>query len=285
METLEVKEGEPIEFGEPTKAGNEFLGWSLSKTSTSYITKLSSINANCTIYANWKPAKIDLNFDLDGGIYNGPRYVTYDSTLVLGVPQKPGYAFKGWTLEKGSTSYINKLENVTTSKNIYANWQESSSEKGVLINNLPFDGIEYLSILQLTYEFYPSSLSGKKVTFATNDTSIISVSSTGLIEAKKVGVATISVTVEGNPELNQTIEVEVFFPGRFEVSYETNSYVTVNDSINLKAKYIARNNTKPEITWKSLDSSIATVDSNGKVIGKKAGLDEFFRNDRNWQRN
>lgn len=49
------------------------------------------------------------------------------------------------------------------------------------------------------------------------------------------------------------------------------SSISVKESLSLSVTYSPSNATKEKITWSSSDSKIATVDSNGKVTGVKAG--------------
>ena len=267
--TEEVKDGTAITLGTPTKEGNKFLGWGLTKVSKSYITSLPNVNSNCTIYAQWEPAPIDITFDLDGGYYNGPRHVTYGSNLNLTSAQKAGYQFLGWSYVKGDTNYVTKLENVKEAKTLYANFKSDSTHVDCIITNLPEVGLPYDEQYQLKYVLYPSSSSS--VTFSTTDTTILTVSQKGLVKTLRPGVATITVKVSGNETLTHTIEVVVYKPGRFEVSYETNSYMAIGESVNVNTKYIKNNGAEAALSYMSLDPTIASVDNNGNITGKAKG--------------
>ena len=57
-----------------------------------------------------------------------------------------------------------------------------------------------------------------------------------------------------------------------ELSYDTDSYVTVGSSINLIIQYAETGASISGITWSSNDTNIATVDQNGKVTGVSSGF-------------
>jgi len=261
-----IKEGTVVSLPTLTKEGNTFLGWGLTKTSTSYISELT-LTSNSTIYAIFRPTRIDITFDCDGGIYNGPRVVTYADNLALGQAQKSGFSFLGWSLTKGSTEYITKLENVKKEYTLYANYEVNSNYKDFIVTNLPIEGIIYKSKLQLAVSYQPSTLSSGKLSYESSNKTIFSVSSTGEIEALRAGVATLTVTLKGTETITHDIEINVYIPGTFEVSYDSTSYVTVGEKIKLNAKYINKNGDEEEVLFNSRNNSIATVDKTGTVKG------------------
>lgn len=101
------------------------------------------------------------------------------------------------------------------------------------------------------------------VTYSSSDTKIATVDSTGKIKGKKNGSVTITVSANG---ISKTCSVTVKDPA-LNVT-KTSATVLIDETITLKKE------TKPSgavVNWKSSDTSIATVDSEGKVTGKKAG--------------
>ena len=63
-------EGEEVKLATPVKEGYDFLGWTLSRDSVEYISKISSDQTgDLTIYANWqKQGPKSIVFDFNGGI-------------------------------------------------------------------------------------------------------------------------------------------------------------------------------------------------------------------------
>ncbi len=125
-------EGVGVDLVEPEKEGYTFLGWKLSKTSSTYVTKISaSITNKCTLYAIWEktPINREITYVLNGGSVSAdaPLVYTEGIELILPIPTKANYEFAGWTLEENSTSYITKLSKTQTGDVIlYAQWQEKT---------------------------------------------------------------------------------------------------------------------------------------------------------------
>ena len=123
------QEGVGVTLVVPTYEGYEFLGWTLSSSSSSYITEISSDKSgNVTLYANWKklPVYNNITYNLDGGKNpnNAPASYEEGVELTLPIPTKEGYEFLGWSLEKGSTSYVSSIAKSQTGKvTVYANWE------------------------------------------------------------------------------------------------------------------------------------------------------------------
>ena len=124
----------------------------------------------------------------------------------------------------------------------------------------------------LTATVAPTDATNKEVTWKSSDTSIATISN-GKVTAVKAGTATITATADDGSGKSATCTVTVSDP----VIQVTN--VTLNQSAlaletgasgTLTATIAPTNATNKAVTWKSSNTSIATV-SNGKVKGVKAG--------------
>ena len=122
----------------------------------------------------------------------------------------------------------------------------------------------------------PDNATNKNVTWRSSDSSVASVSD-GKVTALKAGTATITVTTEDGGK-TATCEVKVN-PKNVEpeviavtgVSLDKTSVeLTEGDETTLTATVNPDNATNKNVTWKSSDSSVATV-SDGKVTALKAG--------------
>ncbi len=143
---------------------------------------------------------------------------------------------------------------------------------------------------------------GKKVTYKISNKKVLKVSKKGVITAKKVGTAKVTVQSKVNKKLKKTIKIRVKkYTAAVKAKYEgTGTTTTTTTSVdttdrsglylsaskatlvingegykttNLKAYDTASASTRQEIgvTWTSSDSSVVSVDASGKVTGLKAG--------------
>jgi uncharacterized protein YjdB len=118
------------------------------------------------------------------------------------------------------------------------------------------------------------SLAGRTVTWSTNRSDVATVTSTGVVAAVLPGTATVTATSEGR-KATSTIAVQppAGTVSRLEVT-PANASVLVGAAIRLNATvYDWRGNPIPgaQVKWASSDTSIATVDNTGRVLGIRRG--------------
>ena len=113
---------------------------------------------------------------------------------------------------------------------------------------------------------YPSTLEDKTVTWTSSNTAVATVSSKGKVKGVKTGTATITCTSNATG-LSTTCEVTV---GSVKLNL---TEVTVNKgkTVTLKATVYPSTLADKSVTWKSSNKSVATVTTEGKVKGIKAG--------------
>ena len=111
-----------------------------------------------------------------------------------------------------------------------------------------------------------TTLATRNRTYTSMDTSIASVSSAGLVTAKKVGTVNIILSAEG---LADTVAVTIVpRPVNTIVVTPGSSTIGVGQTVKLSAQLIAANDqvlTGRTIVWSSDDTSVATVDQTGLV--------------------
>lgn len=129
--------------------------------------------------------------------------------------------------------------------------------------------------LQLVATVKPTEATDKSVTWSSSDTSVATVSNNGVVTGVKDGKAIITVTTaEGGFTATCSVTVgegdpTVYVSGvKLDVTEKT---LNVGDSFELIATVSPSNATNKDVTWKSSDTNIAEVDSNGKVTAKKTG--------------
>ena len=129
------------------------------------------------------------------------------------------------------------------------------------------------STVQLTPTVKPTNATNKGVSWDSSDKSVASVSSTGLVTGKKKGKATITVkTNDGGFKAQSTITVTDATVHVTGVTVSPSSAsVDVGKNIQLTANVEPGNASNKNVTWSSANSSIASVNNSGVVVGNKAG--------------
>ena len=118
---------------------------------------------------------------------------------------------------------------------------------------------------------YPSNASNKKCTWSSSNTSVATVDKNGKVTAKKAGTATITVkTANGKTaSCNVTVQAVQAVPTSVSLN-KTSLTLDVGKSYTL-TKTVSPSNAVTSYTWRSSNTSVATVDSNGKVTAKASG--------------
>lgn len=115
----------------------------------------------------------------------------------------------------------------------------------------------------------PTNATNKKITWTSNNTNIATVDSTGKIIAKSSGTATITAKTENG--ISTSFKVTVIVPVTSITLSQTSLTLYTPNTTQLTATINPTTATDKNITWTSSDSSIATVDSTGKVTAKSSG--------------
>lgn len=122
----------------------------------------------------------------------------------------------------------------------------------------------------LTETVIPSNATNQSVTWSSSNSSIATVDSSGLVTGVGSGSATITVTtVDGSFTANCSVNVNISVTG-VSVS-PTSLNLNIGDSGNLTETIAPSNATNPTVVWTSSNTSVATVNSTGEVVGVGAG--------------
>ncbi len=118
----------------------------------------------------------------------------------------------------------------------------------------------------------PSNAADKSLTYMSNNTFVASVDTSGNVTANNPGTAKISVTSKNGKQDECTVTVVDKKILVTSITLDKDDVtLTEGESITLKTRTSPSNATEHSFTWTSSDSSVASVDSNGKVTAKKAG--------------
>lgn len=125
--------------------------------------------------------------------------------------------------------------------------------------------------LVLTATVYPSNATNKTVSWSSSNTSVATVSN-GTVTAKAAGNAVITASSNNGKQATCNITVNVPTVAVTGVSLNKTSLTLVEgNSEALIATVAPSNATNQSVTWESSNTSVATVDSNGKVSASTAG--------------
>lgn len=120
---------------------------------------------------------------------------------------------------------------------------------------------------------YPSNASVRDVTWKSSNTSVATISQSGLVEAIAEGTTLITVTTEdGNKTASCAVTVKPKIISVTGVSLnKTSLTMTEGDVQELTATVTPSNATDKSVSWSSSNTSVATVSSVGVVTAKSAG--------------
>lgn len=114
---------------------------------------------------------------------------------------------------------------------------------------------------------FPNKTASNKLTWKSSNTKVAAVDENGIVTGVKKGTAKITVTTFNKKSATCKVTVNndpayVSFPME-SITIGKGESVTIKPEVNKGAK--------PKYTWKSKKKTVATVDKNGKITGKKAG--------------
>jgi len=291
----------------PEKATNKNVTWKSSNASVVFVDKNGEIVANkagsatitvtteegsktatCDVTVEPKtvePTSILLNIE-------SVELIEGDSKLLTYVVEPSNASNKNVKWESSDASIVsvdqkgkisaNKVGNVTVTAisemgNKTASCSVIVEEKVILITSISLNKIE-LSLLEgdsekLIAEIAPTNASNKNIDWKSSDETIAIVDSEGKVTALKAGVALITVTARGSDKKDVcSILVEPKIVAVTGVTLNKKSLTIIKgESDYLTAEVIPSDATNKEITWKSDNPEIASVDSNGKIMAYEIG--------------
>ena len=111
----------------------------------------------------------------------------------------------------------------------------------------------------------------KNITWSSANESIVSVNTEGVVTGVDYGTATITVISESNPEVTATCEVTVVYVPVTSISIsQTTATLEGGETVNLMAT-VNEDASNKKIIWTSANENVATVNSDGTVVGLHIG--------------
>lgn len=197
---------------------------------------------------------------------------TKQSVTVRATGLAKGDYVKSWTSSKKSVATVDKNGKITVTLASKKTAKVTVTVKMIRTTKLT----KVPKTLSLTtgkkYTLKPvvtPSNSQEKVTYKSSNTKIATVSSTGVITAKKVGKVTITVQ-SGKQKATVTLTVKKAPALKVIKNVPTKKTITKGKTYTLKPQ-LYPSGAIAKITYTTSNKSIATVDSKGKITAKKKG--------------
>lgn len=271
---------------EPTRVGYTFEGWYLNNKLYDFN---SEVTSNITLEAKWTSNDSE---DVSG--------VTLDQTEVALLPGdsipliatvSPSNAKDKSVLFKSSDESIVTVDNDgnITAKNIgSATITVTTTDGGftaeckiVVSNNV----VKVTGIIlsdkevalgvgeskKITATLSPDNATNKGVVWTSSDQTVASVSTSGVITGNKKGTAIITAATKDG-DFKETISVKVAdVKPESVVLNKDDITISIGEETTLIASILPRNASVKDVVWKSENSTIVSVNSSGKLVGKKEG--------------
>lgn len=128
--------------------------------------------------------------------------------------------------------------------------------------------------LQLTATVLPANATNQSLTWSSSVEGVATVDPTGKVTAIKAGTTVITATAKDDSGISASCTVQVTVPTVKVTGItlnKTTASVVKGKTLTLTATVTPTNATNKNVTWKSSNTKIATVDGNGKVTTVAAG--------------
>mgnify|MGYP003310486558 CR=1 FL=1 len=179
-------------------------------------------------------------------------------------------------LNPGSVTFTVTSKETSTLKDTIEVEVLSKPVAEIPVDSVTFDkcesNVEIGTTTQLFANVLPANATVKTLSYSTSDSDVATVSSTGLVTFKKVGTVTITATSNNDKTATATFKVSkpiIPVESVFIEPFESN--VKANTTVQLTAYVLPVNATDTALTYSTSNSDVATVDTTGLIIFKKAG--------------
>ncbi len=195
------------------------------------------------------------------------------------------------------SGFITALSNGTTTitatlksdKSISADCLVIVSDNDIMINKIDLNtksiNVQVDGTYPISYRLLPKEATLYSIAYYSSDETVASVDEYGKVTGNKEGRAIITVT-DKITGIKGTINVTVYDKNTAPTNNKDEKNVKEPKSISVSPKIISVNtgasrkidvkitpsDANKNVTWRSLDTDIATVSSDGKVVGKRSGM-------------
>ena len=249
------------------KAGIAIYVPATSDNISNIVVYMHTSNSRKTLYASGNPCPNSGTVTSSALAKTSTGYTFWNETFV-----KDKYYVCGGRSGGSGDSFFDKVEVTFTSG---GGGGGDVAVTGVSLNKTS-TSIQVGASEQLTATVEPNNATNKAVTWSSNSPSVATVDNSGNVTAVAEGTATITVTTQdGNKTATCTVTVTPASSDPVAVTgvslNKTSTTLTVGGSETLTATVQPSNATNKAVNWSSNPTSVATVDSNGKVTAVAEG--------------
>jgi len=244
---------------------------------------------NCTVTVVPPPVEIEkIEFDSEGQILAPASSVNLSSKVII-TPETASNKSLIWESNKEKIATVNNDGLVTAAADTFGLVVISATTvDGGLKARYTLDvrvvvtGVELVAPsnlvfqagvdVQLEAKVLPATATNTNVFWESSNTTVATIDGKGKVSTKGIGKTTITLTTEEG-EFEATCEIEVIPTAVTGVEFDSNEKLEmkVADEVTLKVNILPNTATNQKLLWESSDTSVATVDENGKVTAKDAG--------------
>ena len=271
------------EIDTPSETTNgKFNGWYLDKECLNPVDFDAELKTENVFFAKRVPpaTKVTVTFVTGSQSSSSVEPIETEVGKSIKLPQNLSSAthtFLGWTESEGSEKILGTTYVVNSDITLYAKWKENTVPV-VHVESVTIGRVEANQLIGNTVQLYcdvsPDDADNKSVSYSTSNSTVATVSSTGLVTFKSAGNVTITVTsIDGGKNDSVTFTVEGM-PATLE-SISILSSITV---MNGKTKRIPCvfnpsdvSTESKEVIWTSSNTNVASVADDGTVSGVSVG--------------
>lgn len=237
---------------------------------------LGSIQVKCV-----KESVYCIGFDSMGGSFVEPiMSIPPNSTISL--PKKPtkkGYVFDGWYMEEDYVTKFTGEEKINKTFIVYAKWvkesaaKETEEEENLWQGELTLQSPVLNVAVGATEAIIVNTMQpGLEIWYGSSNPEVVSVNHNGIITGLKNGRAVIyAYVVDEGIELKCRVGVgNLPYITKIKPKKEE-AEVEKGDTHQIKLKVLPKKIDKSQVSYKTSNSSIASVNTNGLVKAKKRG--------------
>lgn len=117
----------------------------------------------------------------------------------------------------------------------------------------------------------PSGLNSSNIIWRSSNQKVATVNSNGKVTGIATGTTIITASLNGYTSTCTIVVSSNYIPVNGISLNKSNLNLTINSSEKLTSNVSPSNASNKDVTWRSSNNSVATVDSNGKITAKKIG--------------